>query len=264
MRVSNALRILVVEDDRAIRTGLCDMLRAEGIEPIEAGTAAQGRALALGENYDLALLDLMLPGGDGLAILRTLRAARPAQPVIILTARGDEADRVEGLRLGADDYVVKPFSPRELVARIRAVLRRSPARTADIEAIDFPSLGITADLRRREVRRDQARGAPADLRGAIEPRSPESLSEKEAELLQYLAANTDRAVSREELLAGVWRLDPHGMETRTIDMHVARLREKLGDHAESPSTVLTVRGKGYALARDAVIRRGSGSAGGRP
>ncbi len=233
-------RILVIEDDKAIRLGLVDALRFESFEVFEAGTAKTALEMALSVDCHLILLDLLLPGGDGLSILQRVRAARPTLPVIILTARGDETDRVRGLQLGADDYVVKPFSPRELVARIHAVLRRSPARPAAVTSIRFPTTGLEADLARHELR------WPDGQR--------EGLSEKEAELLGYLAANPARAISREELLASVWRLDPRGVETRTIDMLVARLREKMRDRADAPALLLTVRGKGYMLAGDAAAR----------
>ncbi len=231
-------RILVIEDDPAIRRGLVDALRFESFEVFEAAAAKPGLDLALAVDCHLVLLDLLLPGGDGLSILKGIRAARPTLPVIILTARGDESDRVKGLALGADDYVVKPFSVLELIARIRAVLRRSPARPLDVASIRFPAAGLVADLLRRELR--------------FETGPREELSEKEVDLLRYLASNPGRAVSRDELLASVWQVDPRGVATRTIDMHVARLREKLRDDADNPALLLTVRGKGYKLATDAV------------
>jgi len=168
-------------------------------------------------------------GRDGLEILRQVRAIKPTQPVIILTARGAENDRVTGLQLGADDYVIKPFSVKELLARIEAVLRRSPERPRDVVQIAFP--GGTADLARSEIRFDDGERA--------------ELSEKEVELLRYLAANAGRAISRDELLLRVWQISPRGLATRTIDMHVTRLREKLRDNPAEPRVVLTVRGKGY-------------------
>jgi DNA-binding response OmpR family regulator len=230
--------ILVIEDDAAIRRGLVDALRFESFHVFEAATAKTALDLALTVDCHLILLDLLLPGGDGLTILQKLRAARPTLPVIILTARGDEADRVKGLQLGADDYIVKPFSIKELIARVHAVLRRSPGRPLDVTAIRFPGAGMEADLLRRELRFDGGDRA--------------ELSEKEVDLLRYLACNPQRAISREELLRGVWQMESRGVETRTIDMHVARLREKMRDDGEQPRIVLTVRGKGYMLANDAV------------
>lgn len=227
-----AKRILVVEDDPAIRRGVVDALTFDGYEPLEAGTHAQGIDLAVRAPCDLMLLDLVLPGGDGLSILEEARLARPTLPVIVLTARGREEDRIAGLKLGADDYVVKPFSVKELLARIEAVLRRSAERPTGVEELAFE--GGTADLRRSEVRFDD--GAKAEL------------TEREVALLRYLAQNPGRAVSRDELLARVWRLPISASRTRTIDMHVLRLREKLRDDAETPRIVQTVRGRGYMLA----------------
>lgn len=240
-------RILVIEDDKAIRRGLVDALRFESFDVVEAGDAVAGLDLAVTGDCSLVLLDLLLPRGDGLTVLKRVREVRPTLPVIVLTARGDESDRVKGLQLGADDYVVKPFSVVELVARVRAVLRRSPGRPVDVAAVRFggAGAGVRGDLERRElVFDDGSRRA--------------ELSEKEADLLRYLASNPGRAVSRDELLHTVWRLDPQGVTTRTVDMLVARLREKLGDPAESPRLVLTVRGKGYMLAPDAVAERSGG------
>jgi DNA-binding response OmpR family regulator len=226
------LRILTIEDDAAIRRGIVDALSFAGYQPLEAGDGIAGLELAATEAYDLLLLDLVLPGRSGMEILKELRAARPTQPVIILSARGEEFDRVAGLRLGADDYVVKPFSVKELLARVEAVLRRSAERPRDIREIPLP--GLIADLARCELRYND--GSRAEL------------SEKETDLLRYLAANSGRAISREELLERVWRINPRGLATRTIDMHVTRLRVKLRDDSGDPQVVLTVRGKGYMFA----------------
>jgi DNA-binding response OmpR family regulator len=223
------LQILTVEDDAAIRRGIVDALRFAGYEPIEAADGDAGLEMATTRQFDLLLLDLVLPRRDGLEILREVRRLRPTLPVIVLTARGEEADRVRGLSDGADDYVVKPFSVKELLARVEAVLRRSAERPGDVSRIAIP--GGTIDLARREVR--FAKGDRTEL------------SEREAELIRYLAANAGRAIAREELLANVWRISPRGAATRTIDMHVTRLREKLRDDTAEPKILLTVRGKGY-------------------
>ena len=222
-------RILVVEDDSAIRFGIVQTLRLNGYEALEAADDQSGLKLATEENYDLLLLDLMLGGADGLEILGKLRARSTQVPVIILTAKGEEADRVKGLKLGADDYVVKPFGVMELLARIEAVIRRSPDRPTEI--LEFAVPGGILDLGKRELRHDDGRQSP--------------LSEREAELLLFLVRNAGRAVSREEILANVWKLNPEAVETRTIDMHIARLREKLGDSASQPRIILTMRGRGY-------------------
>jgi DNA-binding response OmpR family regulator len=224
--------ILIIEDDDAIRQGVVDALRLARYETAEAAAGRRGLELALTAEWDLLLLDLILPEVDGFEILEEVRAARPTAPIIILTARGEEDDRIRGLRLGADDYVVKPFGVRELLARVEAVLRRSPQRPTDIRQVSLP--GGVADLERGEVRLSDGRRS--------------KLSQREAELLAYLARHPGRVISREELLSHVWRVDPHAIETRTIDMHVARLREKLGDDGDENRVILTVRGKGYRLA----------------
>jgi DNA-binding response OmpR family regulator len=226
--------ILTVEDDHAIRRGIVDTLRYSGYQVSEAANGHEGEEKALGQDVDLLLLDLVLPGPGGLDILRKVRASRPTLPVIILTARGEESDRVAGLKLGADDYVVKPFSVKELLARVEAVLRRSPQRPTDVSVVSIPS-GV-ADFSRREIRYTD--GSRAEL------------SEREVELLRYLAENNGRAIAREELLENVWRISADGLPTRTIDMHVARLREKLRDSAEEPQSLLTVRGKGYMFRKN--------------
>ena len=224
--------ILVIEDDAAIRQGIVDMLQFEGYATLEAADGDSGLDAALKVDCKLILLDLVLPGQDGLEILRQVRSSRPTLPVIILTARGEETDRVKGLKLGADDYVVKPFSVKELLARIEAVLRRSPERPTDISRIKFP--GGHADFARSEVLFDDG--------GRL------GLSEREMELLCYLASNAGRAISRQEILSRVWRISASGLATRTIDMHIARLREKLRDDPSSPRIILTVHGKGYMFA----------------
>ncbi|MCI0652745.1 MAG: response regulator transcription factor [Planctomycetes bacterium] len=223
--------VLVVEDDPAIRRGVADALRYAGYEVREASNGSDGLRAALGGDIDLLLLDVVLPRQDGFEVLAELRKARSALPVILLTARGTDDDRVRGLRGGADDYVVKPFSAKELLARVEAVLRRSAERPHPIASIRIDSARF--DFQRREA---------ALAGGAIV-----GLSEKECAILQYLAANRSRAVSREELLQRVWGIDPRGVESRTVDMHVARLRQLLGDDGDAPKIIVTVRGKGYML-----------------
>jgi len=220
--------ILTVEDDSAIRRGIVDALEFNGYAVIESADGVSGQQHAIDRQYDLLLLDLGLPGVSGMEILRTVRELRPTQPIIILTAKGEEADRVQGLQQGADDYVVKPFSVKELIARVEAVLRRSAGSVKKSQATF--AAGVV-DFERRELRYDD--------------QSRVELSEKEAEVLQYLIENSGRAISRDELLASVWRLSPKGISTRTIDMHIARLREKLRDNTGDPTVLLTVRGKGY-------------------
>jgi DNA-binding response OmpR family regulator len=226
-------RILTIEDDAAIRRGIVDALTFVGYDVIQAADGNEGCRAAVSREYDLLLLDMVLPGKTGTDILREVRNSRPTLPVIILSARGEERDRVTGLKLGADDYVVKPFSVDELLARVEAVLRRSPGRPTDVS--ELPIAGGCVDFPRCEVRFDDGKR--------------EELSDREQVLLRYLACHAGRAISREELLANVWQIDARGVTTRTIDMHVARLREKLRDTDGEPRVLLTVRGKGYMLAK---------------
>src|SRR5690349_18834707 len=176
--------VLTIEDDAPIRRGVVDALTYAGYTVLEAGDGREGCQMALRREFDLLLLDMVLPGMLGLEILREVRNARPTLPVIILSARGEENDRVSGLRLGADDYVVKPFSVSELLARVEAVLRRSPSRPTDVDEV--PITGGCIDFARCEVR--------------FEDGGREELSERERELLRYLACHGGRAISREELL----------------------------------------------------------------
>jgi DNA-binding response OmpR family regulator len=242
-------RIVVVEDDPAIRRGVTDALSASGYYVTQAGDGDRGLREASQAGIDLVLLDLLLPRRDGLDVLRELRQSRPTLPVIILTARGSEDDRVRGLHMGADDYVVKPFSARELLARVEAVLRRSPGRSElPIETVRTARLGhALIDLSRREVRWSEG------VRG--------ELSETECAILALLVANHRRAVSRDELLTRVWGIAPQGVETRTIDMHVARLRTKLRDPSGqlTPEAILTVRSHGY-MAGPELLPAGEGEA----
>ena len=207
--------VLVVEDDTAIRRGLVDALRYAGYEVLESDNGSGGLELAIESPVDLVLLDVMLPKLDGFGVLKELRRSQPTLPVIMVTARGAEEDRVRGLTDGADDYVVKPFSAKELLARVDAVLRRSPQRSADVEALRFD--GRMIDLARREV-------TSADG-------STRQLTDREVAILRYLAVSRKRAVDRRELLQHVWGLNPRGIHTRTVDMHIARLRSKLEDAA---------------------------------
>jgi two-component system, OmpR family, alkaline phosphatase synthesis response regulator PhoP len=227
--------VLVVEDDPAIREGLVDALGFQGHRVLQAATAPAAAEAALRSHCDLVLLDLMLPGGDGLDVLKEVRRLKPRLPVIIITARGREADRIRGLRMGADDYVVKPFSVRELLARVDAVLRRTgttAAPSTDDATAAWPIPGGHIDLARREV--------------CFHDGLREELSEREQALLAHLRHHGHRAVGRDELLREVWGMDPSRVQTRTVDMHVARLREKLREPQE-PRVILTVRGKGYML-----------------
>ena len=227
--------ILVAEDDPAVRQGVVDALTFAGYQVMAASDGRQAMNFALSTQYQLLLLDLVMPHHSGFEVLEALKRNRPGQPVIILSARGEEADRVKGLKMGADDYVVKPFSVRELLARVDAVLRRTTERAPQVEEFCFGEGNCegTASFSRREIcyQADHSR---------------EELSDKESELLLYLVSNSGRAIARDEILRQVWNLDPRGVSTRTIDMHVAHLRNKLRDNDQS--ILQTVRGKGYMIA----------------
>ena len=229
-------RIVVVEDEPAILQGLLDALQAGGYEAVGAADGEAGLDQARRIGVDLVLLDLLLPKMDGLQLLTELRKTHPTLPVIILTARGAEEDRVRGLQGGADDYVVKPFSLRELLARAEAVLRRSPERPSPVKAIKTAT--GTVDFDRSEIIFDSGERI--------------GLSEMESGVLVHLAANHGRVVSRDELLMRVWGIGGSNLETRAIDMHITRLRGKLKtpDGTNGPEWIVTVRGKGYMLGPD--------------
>lgn len=226
--LSSQYRILIVEDDPGIRRALSDALTVSGYEILEAGDAKEGMRLALTQNYDLALLDIVLPGGQsGLDILHAITQEHPGTPVIMLTAKGSEDDRVRGLQGGADDYLVKPFSIRELLARMEAVLRRSPDRP--VLMTDIPLPGGILRVEDHAIVRDSGEEVP--------------LSGREFDLLHYFVTHPDRVISRETLLRRVWDLDPRSVETRSVEMTLTRLREKLGE--EMSLSLYTQRGQGY-------------------
>jgi DNA-binding response OmpR family regulator len=222
-------RILVVEDDPAIAKGLCDVLVFNGYDADGVADGIKGCESALSGQYDLVLLDVMLPGMDGVAICRKIRDKRPAQPVIILTAKGSEDDVVTGFTAGADDYVSKPFSLRELMVRVEAVLRRSGKPTGD-ERIRYA--GILFDgLTLQAVHRDRS----------------EALTRREMDIVVYLFRHRDRIVSKGELLTEVWRYKDPNVETRTVDIHMLKLRKKITSLADGRVLFRTVRGEGYRL-----------------
>ena len=217
--------VLVVDDEPTIREIVARYLEREGYRTLEAADGIRARELLEQDPPDLVVLDVMLPGADGLELCRWIRS-RSRLPVIMLTARGEESDRIVGLELGADDYVTKPFSPRELLARVKAVLRRAETW------LEEPELALGDVVVRRDSREATVAGALVQL------------TSKEFDLLTILLGNPNRVLSRELLLDRVWGLAfPGG--TRTVDMHVASLRRKLG----RPELVLTVRGVGYKAAR---------------
>jgi two-component system response regulator RegX3 len=225
--------ILLVEDEESITTPLVEALRREGFDTAVSATAGESLALADRVKPDLVLLDVMLPDGSGFDVCRELRA-RSRVPIIMLTARGEESDRVAGLELGADDYVVKPFSARELVARVRAVLRRA-AEAGERRVEGVTEVGdVRIDPGRRSV---SFRGEELEL------------SRKEFELLRLLIENAGSVVTRERLIDEVWDTNWFG-STKTLDVHVSGLRKKLDDDPGSPRYIHTVRGVGFRFSAD--------------
>jgi len=222
------LRILLVEDEPALRRTLTDRLASEGYAVEEAGDGDEGFTRAAGEHFDLVILDVMLPGKGGFDVCRDLRQRGVATPVLMLTARGDVVDRVVGLKLGADDYLTKPFEMAELLARVEARLRaRPPAAATHRETYRFGPVEV--DFRRAEVTRE---GHPVEL------------SAKEFQLLRYFVEHRGATLSRDELLNGVWGYDAMP-NTRTVDVHVAWLRRKLEPIPRRPQFILTLHGLGY-------------------
>ncbi len=219
-------RILVVEDEESYRDALAYMLRREGFDVVEAADGTQGLAEFDRFGADLVLLDLMMPGLGGNEVCRQLRA-RGSTPVIMVTARDSEIDKVVGLEIGADDYVTKPFSHRELVARIRAVLRRG--QDADLVPDVIEVAPVRMDVERHEVSLDGTRV---------------KLALKEFELLEMLLRNAGKVLTRGQLIDRIWGADYVG-DTKTLDVHIKRLRSKLEADPANPQYLLTVRGLGY-------------------
>jgi two-component system response regulator RegX3 len=233
--MSRQIHILVVEDEEAIREGLIDVLVFHGYEVDSSATGPDGLEKALTGKFDLILLDIMLPGMDGYEICDRIRAEDRQQPIIMLTAKTSDEEIIHGLKLGADDYVPKPFSIQQLILRIEAVLRRSQVGIEQARTISFSNVEIdTENLSGK-------RGAE-DL----------TFTRREIELLSYLAQNSDRPVSREELLLKVWGYAKNlDIETRTVDIHIAKIRRKIEADPKDPKNLITVRGAGYRLVTEA-------------
>jgi len=232
-RSSMEKTLLIVEDEKSIMDILSFNLKREGYKTIEAMDGEKGLELARSDNPDLILLDVMLPKLDGFEVCRKLRQEGATTPVIMLTAREEETDKVLGLELGADDYITKPFSMRELLARIKANIRRSrmdeavsgPRRDGDV----ITAGDLRIDLSRLEVLK---KGKPVDL------------TQREFELIRFLASSPNKVFSREELMEKVWNYDYYG-DIRTVDVTVRRLREKVEDNPADPRYIVTRRGAGY-------------------
>jgi DNA-binding response OmpR family regulator len=229
--MSGKLAILVVEDEAAIRSGLCDVLAFHGHAPTGVETGEEGLREALEGRYALVLLDVMLPALSGFDVCRTLRARRPEQAILMLTARGAEADVLEGFRCGADDYVTKPFSVAELMARVGALLRRSGPPPPPPQPFAFGAWSIDPNLRTAACDCD-----------TIE------LTAREVALLALFARERGRIVSRRQLLVEVWGLQHvERIHTRTVDMHMVKLRRKIEAHDRG--AIETIRGEGYRYGR---------------
>jgi DNA-binding response OmpR family regulator len=221
--------ILVIEDDPALLRGLMDVLVFNGFAVRGVADGRGGLQAALERPADLVLLDLMLPGLDGLAVCRAIRARRPHQPVVMITARGSEDDIVAGFKAGADDYIPKPFSLRELMVRVEAVLRRAGKNPAEgsvqLGGIHFDAQQLTAEAGGRTV----------------------EITRREMELAAYFHRHAGRIVTRGELLTEVWHYADAGIETRTVDIHMLKLRRKIAQLTGEERLIATVRGEGYRL-----------------
>jgi two-component system alkaline phosphatase synthesis response regulator PhoP len=223
--------VLVVEDDPSLRLGLSKTLRSAGFRVLTAASGTEGLDAALAERPDLVLLDLMLPGMNGFEVCEEIRRADPDMPVIMLTARGEEQDKVRGLRLGADDYVVKPFGVEELLARVDAALRRR--RLTESEVLEVVFGAVRVDFRAHRVTRD---GAVVEMTAL------------EMKLLRYFLRHEGALLPRQRILDAVWGSDYFGTD-RTVDNFVNRLRTKLEDDPKNPAYLVTIRGAGYRFSR---------------
>jgi two-component system alkaline phosphatase synthesis response regulator PhoP len=223
--------ILIIEDEESILMALEDDLTLEGYTVTTATDGQTGFSVASEKRFDLLILDIMLPVMNGFDVCKKLRENGVTTPIIMLTARGQEIDRVLGLELGADDYVTKPFSPRELLARIKAILRRVNQTRQAEDLVSFGNLEV--DFKKYEVRK---KGKPVYL------------TSLEFALLKFLVDNSDRVLSRNDILDGVWGRDVHVFD-RTVDTHIGHLRKKIEDNPDKPRHILSIRGVGYRFGR---------------
>ena len=224
-------RILLIEDEPGLVLTLSDLLSAEGYEVDTAMDGPKGLAMAIAERYDLILLDVMLPGKSGFDVCKEIRQQGVDVAVMMLTAKTQVIDRVVGLKLGADDYLTKPFDPAELLARVEALLRRI-TKDKMTPVLRYQFGNITVDFDKAEV---------------IKSGQQVSLAGRELQLLRYLVDRRGKVVSREELLRDVWEYQPD-ISTRTVDVHIAWIRQKLEENPQFPKHILTVRGSGYRFA----------------
>ncbi|HUR27442.1 MAG TPA: response regulator transcription factor [Planctomycetota bacterium] len=221
--------ILIIEDEQDLALGVRDALTNAGFQAEIANDGPSGLTRLRNSPFDLVVLDLMLPGMNGLELLKTLRRERQDVRVLILTAMAEEDDLIAGFQAGADDYMSKPFSPRELVARVEAQFRRRDSATPARARLDLPG-GISVDLARLEVYR----------KGQVIPMTP-----REGDILEYLMRHREKVVTRDDLLVDVWHYKSPNVETRTVDIHIVGLRRKIEVDPAKPQFIQTVRGKGY-------------------
>ena len=226
--MEDKVSILVVEDEEKIRSALTDFLEFHNFEVTEADDGLEAERITVEKRFDLILLDLMLPKISGEQLCSKWRSDGLQTPIIMLTAKGQEKEKVAGLNLGADDYITKPFSLEELLARINAVLRRTDPARAVGQKFQFADLDV-------------------DIAGLKIKRSEEEIeiSKREAAIIQFFAANPNRVISRDELYVAVWHEEMSELGTRTVDMHIAKLRSKIEQNAAEPQIIKTVRGAGY-------------------
>lgn len=229
----NQLKILVIEDEQAIRRGLCDVLVYHGYLVRSESDGQEGLNQVFSTKYHLVILDIMLPSLDGISICRAIRERDKILPIIMLTAKADEEDIINALSLGADDYVTKPFSVRELTLRIEALLKRTWRYEASHSVLAI-NTNLNVDL--------------ATLSAQGPDQNKIEFTKREVEILLFLKHNKHRAVSRSELLTEIWGYDrAHNIETRTVDIHIAKLRRKIEKDPKNPELLTTVRGQGYQL-----------------
>ncbi|MGI1677329.1 MAG: response regulator transcription factor [Cellvibrionaceae bacterium] len=233
-------RLLIVEDEVAIRSGLVDVFIYHGYEVATAEDGRDGLRQALTGEHDLILLDVMLPFMDGFEICKKIREQDRDQPIIMLTAKSNDEDIIQGLTLGADDYVAKPFSVAQLVLRVQAVLKRSHRSVQETTSIVLAN-GIIIDVKNLSAQKTGSQKETDD-------KNTISFTRREMDVLEYLFQYSDRPVSREELLNKIWGYQKDmDIETRTVDIHIAKLRRKIEKDSKIPEALLTVRGAGYKL-----------------
>jgi two-component system response regulator RegX3 len=238
--MSRAYKLLIVEDEEPLLRAIVDEFEAKGFEVDYSWNGSEGLKKALTNTYDLVLLDLMLPGANGFEICQQVKEAKPECAIVFLTARSSQEDLIRGLELGADDYITKPFSLKALVLKVEAILRRVGVHFKEDERFVIGGNLLIDCLNRigRHLLEDQT---------PDKSRSPITFTQREIEILQHLKQESHRPVSRSELLKEVWGYRRGGLQTRTVDIHVAKLRKKIEPNPKEPEILITLRGSGYRL-----------------